>query len=179
MVLSQHRRAVGIFKNRIDAERALNDLNSAGFTRDQISVVAIDHDDLLNKACTRYHVENLAQEETGNCATIAGSMIGAIGGCLVGLGLLAMPGVGLVVAIGTSGTALATTLAGAGIGAASGGLIGALTNSGMTSNEARVGSDRKSQGEYLVMVNGTDQEVHRAESILRLCFRCVWADAVL
>jgi hypothetical protein len=92
-------------------------------------------------------------------------MLGAIVGCLLGVGLLAVPGVGLVVAVGTSG-ALTATLAGAGIGLAIGGLIEALAGLGMTDSPARIDSDRLFRGEYLVIVNGTDNEVRRAEYIL-------------
>ncbi len=57
---------------------------------------------------------------------ITGSMICAICGCLAGLGILAVPGVGPVVAVGTTATALIMTLAGTGIGVACGGLVDAL-----------------------------------------------------
>jgi len=57
------------------------------------------------------------------------------------------------------GTALAATLIGAGIGVATGGLIEALANLGITDSPARAYSDRFSECEYLVMVNGTDDEV--------------------
>ena len=95
-------------------------------------------------------------------------MLGAIGGCLVGLGFIAVPGVALIVAVGTSGTALVSTLAGAGIGIASGSLISALTKLEISSERARVDSDRFLQCEYLVRVNGTYEEVCLAESILNL-----------
>ena len=45
---------------------------------------------------------------------------------MIGLGVIAIPGVGPIIAAGP----LATTLAGAGIGAAAGGIIGALTDAG-------------------------------------------------
>lgn len=77
-----------------------------------------------------------------------------------------MPGVGPFVAVATSGTALAATLAGAGIGVVSGGLISAKACLGMTKDQARVDSDRFFGCEYLVMVDGTDDEVCRADSIL-------------
>lgn len=155
MVL-EHRRAVGIFHYHIDVERGLKELNSSGFSAEQISVVAQDAG--IN--------EHWYQAKDGNatCASITGSMLGAIGGCLVGLGLLAVPGVGLLVGVGTSGMALGTTLAGAGIGAATGGLIEALASS--RRNVVGVESDRFSLGKYLVIVDGTDEEVRRAESIL-------------
>jgi hypothetical protein len=168
MVLGQHRRAVGTFYNRIDAEHALNELLGAGFPIDRISVVAkdADHDDQLAGAVMSEHVWYKALDGTATSGSITGSMLGAIGGCLVGLGLVAVPGVGPFVAVATSGTALAATLIGAGIGVATGGLIEALADLGITDSPARAYSDRFSQCEYLVMINGTDDEVCRADSIL-------------
>ena len=113
MVLSQHRCAVGSFFNHIDMEHALNELKSAGFPMEQISIIAkdVDCDELngLNK--------NTQFGRVPIC-TIAGSMLGAIGGCLVGLGILAVPGV--IVVVATSGTALAATFVGTGLGIPSG-----------------------------------------------------------
>ena len=71
-------------------------------------------------------IRNETQACKANCAPLTGSMLGAISGCLVGIGILAIPGVGPILAIGTSGTAVVTTIAGAGIGLASGSLISAL-----------------------------------------------------
>ena len=167
MVLGQHRCAIGSFPNRIDVEYALNDLNSAGFPMAQISVVAkdADPDAQFDGAGTSDFVRDKAQEGTSTFALV-GSMLGAIGGCLVGLGILAVPLVGPIVAVGTSGTALAATLVGVGVGIVSGGLIEVLSDLGMSLDRARVYSDHFSTSEYLVMVDGTDDEVRRAESIL-------------
>ncbi|BDI16740.1 hypothetical protein ANSO36C_25420 [Nostoc cf. commune SO-36] len=59
-------------------------------------------------------------------------------GLLVGLGTLAIPGVGPVLAGGAVATALATTLAGGAIGAAAGGIVGALVGLGIPEDIARV-----------------------------------------
>ncbi len=169
MVSVEHQRVVGIFAHRIDAEYAVEKLNNSGFSMNQISVVAIDAEDhQFGEIGMSNYVWYKAHDGTATCSMITGSMLGAIGGCLVGLGLIAVPGVALVVAVGTSGTALVSTLAGAGIGLASGSLISALTKLGITSDRARVDSDRFLQGEYLVIVKGTPEEVRLAESILSL-----------
>lgn len=176
MVLDQRRRAVGIFLNRKDAEQALGELNRSGFKVAQISLIAkyIDREHQLDGASIKDWAGDEAQAEAATGA-IAGGMLGAVFGCLVGLGMLAVPGIGLIVAVGTAGTAIATTLVGAGIGVASGGLISACASLEIPSDRARVGSDLCLQGEFLVMVNGTDDEVRRAESILsKSCSSKVW-----
>jgi len=91
--------------NRIDMEHALNELNSAGFLRAQISVVTKDADrDEQLVWWMSERVEDKAQAGAPIWA-ITGSMLGAIvawWACI-----LAVPGVAPVLAVGTSGTALA------------------------------------------------------------------------
>lgn len=178
MVLGQHRSAVGTFLNRIDAEHALNELLGAGFPMAQICVVTTyaDSDQPRGGAEMNDYVGYTVQEGAATGATIAGSMLGAIGGCLVGIGMLVVPGVSAVVAVGTSATAVAMTLAGAGIGLSCGGLIEALAGLGILADRrATFDGDRFSQGEYLVMVDGKHDDVRRAESILSKSYsRKVW-----
>jgi hypothetical protein len=67
---------------------------------------------------------------------------------------------------GATATAIATTLAGGAIGAAAGSLLGALLGLGIPEDEARSYNDRVSRGHYLIMIEGTDEEIHRAQAIL-------------
>lgn len=176
MVLVYYRRVVGAFSSRQDAEQALGKLKRAGFPIAQISVMTRDSgrddptidadssDSLGDNGYTALF--GYAQERTASGATITGSILGAIGGCLVGIGFLVVPGVAAVVAVGTSGIALAATLAGAGIGAVGGGLVSVLTDSEMPQNHDERMSDRFSHGDYLVMIDGTNKDVRDAESIL-------------
>lgn len=161
MVVERHRHTFDIFFNQQTVAQVLNRLSNSGFSMEQISVVVkqADIDEQLggNRQFFWY------QAQTGT-ASIVGSMLGAICGCLVGIGILVVPGFGPLIIVGTSGTALVATLAGAGIGVVSGGLISALNNTVI--NLDRVDSAHHSQIEYLVVVNGTDDEVRRAESIL-------------
>jgi hypothetical protein len=166
MVLSQNRHAIGTFFNRQDAEYALKELNSAGFPMERISLLVTDREAQRGDDGMNDNIDLKVIDNTAPCASITGSMIGAIGGCLLGLGLLVLPGIGSLVAVGTSGMALAATLAGAGIGAAGGSLLNTLAGSGMNLEQAKVYKNRFSQGEYLVIVNSTDEEVRHAEYIL-------------
>lgn len=179
MVPDPNRYAVARFTNHQSVQKALNDLYSAGFPIAQICVVSkdTDRDDQLGKSImsdraprtdTADRIRGIAQEGTATAGALVGSMLGAIAGCFVGLGFLLVPGLGLVVVLGTSGTTLVTTLAGAAIGAASCGLIEACAGSEISEDRTRVGSTNHcSQSEYLVMVKGMDDEVHLAESILK------------
>lgn len=165
--IGKHKRAVGVFPNRRDAEHALHELRDSGFPMDRVSVVARDADqnDDIAGADVRDSVGNKA-EEGATTGAVAGGALGGITGLLVGLGTLAIPGIGPIMLAGATATTIATTLAGGAIGAATGGLLGALIGLGIPEERARVYNERVSRGEYLVIVDGRDDEIARAEAIL-------------
>jgi hypothetical protein len=105
-------------------------------------------------------------DEGAKAGAITGGTLGGLTGLLVGLGALAIPGIGPVMLAGATATALATTLSGAAIGAAAGGLLGALVGLGIPEERAKVYNDRVNRGDYLVMVDGTEDDIRRAEAIL-------------
>lgn len=170
MAIQQYKRAVGVFQSRDAAERALSSLKNSGFLMDRVSVLAKDaergdiagvdvrdRDDLKKD-----RGDNEAPEGAGIGAT-AGTVLGGVGGLLVGLEALIIPGVGPFLAAGT----VATTLAGAGIGAAAGAIVGALTGLGIPEEDAKEYDARISQGDYLVILEGTEEEINRAGSVLQ------------
>jgi len=175
--LQRNKRAIGVFPHRRDAEAALNDLRNAGFPLSQVSLIAKDADGTHNIAGGGVNVNPAAGTATANkgnkaddgakAGAATGGALGGLGGLLVGLGALAIPGVGPVIAGGAAATALATTLAGGAIGAAAGGLAGGLVGLGIPEKRAKVYSDRINRGDYLVIVDGTEDEVRRAEPILK------------
>lgn len=167
MTLGINRRAVGVFNTRQEAEHALHELNNSGFPMNKISIIAKDADKQGDIAGVDVSdsVGNKADEGAG-AGAVTGGILGGATGLLVGLGALAIPGVGPIVLAGEVATALATTLAGGAIGAAAGGLIGALIGLGIPEERARVYNDRVSRGHYLVLVDGSDAEIARAETIL-------------
>lgn len=167
MVIGIHRRAVGVFPDRRDAEQALHELRNSGFPMERVSVIARHHEDRDEIAGHKVHEKVGDQAEEGaKRGAISGGVVGGITGLLVGLGTLAIPGIGPIMLAGATATALATTLAGAGIGAAAGGLIGALIGLGIPEERARVYHERVERGEYLVIIDGTDAEIARAREIL-------------
>jgi uncharacterized protein (TIGR02271 family) len=166
--LEQHRRAIGTFSSRDEAEHALRELRDSGFPMDRVSVVAKDSshgDDRIAGTEVTHQVGNKA-DEGAKTGAITGGALGGLTGLLVGLGFLAIPGIGPVMLAGAGATVLATALSGTAIGAATGGLLGALVGLGIPEERAKVYHDRVAQGHYLVMVEGTDTELRRAEQIL-------------
>jgi hypothetical protein len=165
--LYRRKRAVGVFTSRRDAETALNQLRDSGFPMDNVNVVTKDADrnDNIAGADVTKNIGNKADEGAA-AGALTGGAIGGLGGLLVGLGALAIPGIGPVMLAGATATTIATTLSGGAIGAAAGGLVGALVGLGIPEERAKVYNDRLSRGEYLIFVDGTEDEIRHAESIL-------------
>ncbi|MGH7962520.1 MAG: general stress protein [Candidatus Binatia bacterium] len=143
----------GLFPNRLAAERAVHDLQAAGFTGNQIGVAMRDRteqNELMADTGTQ-------AAESATTGAIGGSLLGGLAGLLVGIGVLAIPGIGPVVAGGlfasAFGVAGGTAVAGAGIGAAAGGLLGALAGMGIPEIEAHHFETGFRSGHVLVVVN--------------------------
>lgn len=170
MALTQNQRAVGTFATRGEAEQALNELRDSSFPMDRVSVIAKDSDrvDQMAGADMSDRVDNRGNkaDEGAKTGAVSGGAVGGLTGLLVGLGALAIPGLGPVMLAGAGATALATALSGTAIGAVAGGFLGALAGLGIPEEQARVYSDRVSRGAYLVLIEGTDDEIRRAEAIL-------------
>ncbi len=139
------------------AVRAVNALEAAGVPHDDISLVSGDKD--------RQVATSVAGDgdgtATGTGASI-GTLLGGGAGLLAGLGALAIPGVGPVVAAGW----LIATLTGAGVGAAAGGLLGSLTGAGVDEADAKSYADHVGRGGTLVTVRASDEMAPQAEYIL-------------
>jgi uncharacterized protein (TIGR02271 family) len=149
---------VGLFQERQQAELAIQQLQDAGFTNDQIGVLMQDREgqkDLADSTGTKV-------SESAASGAIGGGVAGGIVGLLAGIGALAIPGVGPIIA----GGALASTLAGAGIGAAAGGLLGALVGMGIPEEDARYFEEGLRAGGVLVTVQA-DNRADEARRILR------------
>ncbi len=157
-------RAVGLFSSRSDAETALMQLRDSGFNMDKVSVVNKNAEaDNMHGAAVTSEKDSKVADAAGKGATIGGVGGGAIG--LIGsLGVLAIPGVGPIAELGVL---LANTVLGGAIGAAGGGLVGALVGWGLPEDRARYYSDRVSKsGDYLVMVEGDSTDIQNAQNIL-------------
>lgn len=157
--LSGRKTVAALFSDRADAERAINDLKSMGFTGDQIGVAMRDRS-----------AQGELVEDTGSHAAegavsgaVGGGLLGGIVGFLAGVGALAIPGVGPVIA----GGILASTLTGAGIGAAVGGLAGALIGMGIPEEEAKHFEKGFREGNTLVTVNAGNRANEAVEVLER------------
>ncbi len=154
----------GLFDNYSDATSAVNQLKAAGISDSDISIVS-------NNADGRYKNDDVA-EDAGAGAGI-GAAVGGVGGLLTGLGIMAIPGLGPVVAAGWLAATAAGAVAGAVVGGAAGGLIGALTDSGVDERDAHVYAEGVRRGGTLVTARVDEGRAGEAEAILQ---RSNWVD---
>lgn len=161
-----------LFDTYAEANQAVQALEHLGIAHDDISIVANNADGSHSgvgggtSANTGTDTGNVNDHGDVSRGTNTGALLGGAGGLLAGLGLLAIPGLGPVVAAGW----LASTVAGAAIGgvggAATGGIVGALKNSGHTDEEAHVFSEGVRRGGSLVSARVSDGHVDQALAIL-------------
>jgi hypothetical protein len=149
----------GLFDQHDDARRAVKDLEAAGVAHRDISIVG--HDQRTDGA----PAESEAAQDAGTGAGI-GATVGGIGGLLTGLGLLAIPGIGPVVAAGWLVATAAGAAGGALVGAAAGGLVGALTHAGVPESDAHVYAEGVRRGGTLVTAKVDEPLVSTAKTIL-------------
>lgn len=145
---------VGLFADQSAAERGIEALKDAGFSEEEIGVAMRDKQQQkdLTEGTGTQAAEGAAKGAVG------GGVLGGLVGLLTGVGALAIPGIGPIIA----GGALASTLAGAGIGAAAGGLIGALVGMGVPEEDAKHFERGFQEGAVLVTVlAGMDGEEAR------------------
>jgi hypothetical protein len=153
-----------LYDNYSDAEGAVRRLEDAGVPHSDISIVANNSDNWFsNKGKVdrdRDGVDDRA-EGAGAGAGI-GAGLGGAAGLLAGLGMLAIPGLGPVVAAGW----LASTAVGAAAGAATGGIIGALTQAGVSNEDASRYAEGIRRGGTLVSARIPDGDRVRLEAAL-------------
>jgi hypothetical protein len=141
-----------LFDDYADAQSAVSQLREAGVADDDISVIA-------NNADKWYAPDYVAG--AGKGAAI-GAGFGGFGGLLAGLGLLAIPGLGPVVAAGW----FAAAATGAAVAGAAGGAIGMLAEAGVAVNEAEVYAESIRRGGSLVSAKVQADDKDRFEAIL-------------
>jgi hypothetical protein len=150
------------------AHRAVLDLEAAGIPSSDISLVASNADNWYrgDKKTTRKVDRDLDdvddRAEGAGAGAGIGAVLGGTAGLLAGLGIMAIPGLGPVVAAGW----LAATATGAVAGGAMGGIIGALTQAGVPKEEAELYAEGIRRGGTLVTARVPDGDRARCEAIM-------------
>jgi hypothetical protein len=149
----------GIYTSADQAERAVNVLIDDGFPSQDVSVLMPDQRSTREFA----HHKDTKAPEGATAGAAAGGALGGTLGVLVGLGTLAIPGLGPLLAAGP----IVAGLAGLGAGGAVGGFIGALAGMGIPEYEARRYEGHVKNGGILLSVHcETPGEILRAREIL-------------
>lgn len=145
------------------AADAVRRLENSGIQHEDISLIANNEGDRYSDRAggRRHDTDDLTSDGAGTGATV-GTLAGGGAGLLAGLGMLAIPGLGPVVAAGW----LVSTLVGAGAGAAVGGLAGSLVGAGVEENDAHAYAEGVRRGGALVTVRATESMVDRIVDIL-------------
>jgi hypothetical protein len=150
----------GIFKTVPQAESAVDRLIASGFSSDAISALLPDNQSSREFA----HEKNTKAPEGTAAGAATGGVVGGTLGLLAGIGALAIPGVGPLIAAGP----IMGALAGVGVGGAVGGLIGALVGMGIPEYEAKRYEGRIKKGDLLVSIHcDTSDQITRAKDILK------------
>jgi uncharacterized membrane protein len=149
---------VALFYHFSNAEWAVDVLEDYGVEHERISVIASD----------KYSKPNMAVGSSMATGAAAGGLVGL----LAGLTAFMLPGIGLVVATGSFANALflmvaETTIIGAGLGAATGGLLGLLVDLGLSEGDAKFYAESVKRGGILVTVETDLQDEYRIRAVLR------------
>jgi len=156
------RSVVGIYDTMAQAEEAVHTLDRAGFPVKHISIVT----------------QNLASDKTthgyimpGDDLSVRGAATGAwIGGLLsllIGAAFLWIPGFGPLLVVGRLAALLLAGVEGTMVGAAAGGLLGALANWGIAEEHILDYEKQLRAGKHLVIAYGTAEEIDKAHAILQ------------
>lgn len=149
----------GLFDDRASLERAIDGLQVAGFNAMDISALLPDAKGTAELA----HEKHTKAPEGALAGAATGGVIGGTLGLLVGLGALAIPGLGPFIAAGP----IMATLAGAGAGGAVGTLTGALIGMGIPEYEAKRYEGFVNGGGSLLSVHADDKEwADRARKVM-------------
>ena len=149
----------GIFATRAQVEQAVDQLRDAGFRATDVSVLFPENVGTKEFA----HEKHTKAPEGVAAGATSGALLGGTLGWLVGIGALAIPGLGPFIAAGP----LMEVLSGVGVGAAVGGVAGALVGMGIPEYEAKRYEGLIKGGGILLSVHTDDREwTKRAKDIL-------------
>jgi hypothetical protein len=149
----------GIYRDRLRVEKAVDVLKQEGFRSTDISVLFPDNQGTKDFA----HEKSTKAPEGTAAGAGTGAVIGGSLGWLAGIGALAIPGVGPLIAAGP----IVAALTGVGVGGAIGGIAGALIGMGIPEYEAKRYEGRVKEGGILLSVHSDSSEwTSKAKDIL-------------
>jgi hypothetical protein len=153
----------GLFMTQDELERAVASLHEAGFSGDEVGVLA--QETVLQGAMQQE--KNSSMVETAEAGVLGGTAVGGLVGLLAGAGALVVPGVGPLLAAGAWASVLGAAAAGAGIGAAYGGLMGVLVGREVADDYEEIYRDGlRHGGSLLVVRHAASERIETAQRIM-------------
>jgi hypothetical protein len=157
-----------LYNNYDDARAAIRNLEAAGVRSNDISVVASNADNWYShdRKASTYPDRDLDgrddRAEAAGAGAGVGATVGGVAGLLAGLGMMAIPGIGPVVAAGW----LVSTFAGAAAGGLTGGVVGALTQAGVNKEDADTYAEGLRRGGAVVSARVPDADAVRLQGAM-------------
>jgi len=144
--------ASAVFDSQDEAQRALSELQSAGINQGAISIIGRNGE---QSSADGDSLGSGDDEGANKDAAVKGAIAGGVGGALLGVAALAIPGVGPLAAAGAIASSAVPGAAGigAGLGLFAGGLTGALTKHGVSDEDASYYEDRIHSGGTFLSVD--------------------------
>jgi gas vesicle protein len=169
MILDQHLQTVGIYTSAQKAVEALDGLILKGFPL--VKIFLLGPSDVAPQKSLE--MSKLIKQERFGTVTgtingltkgfFLGNMTGSVVGIALGLGLLCLPGLGQV----ALSWAIIFTAISSGMGTVTGGIIGSLIALGLSEAQMKEYNNLISQGKFLIVIEGTKEEIASAREILR------------
>lgn len=158
--MTSKKAVIGLVPTYAKADQAVGQLQSAGFAPGDISVILPDQQGTRDFAMEK----NTKAPEASAVGATTGGVLGGTLGVLAGIGTLAIPGLGPLIAAGP----IMAALSGAAAGAALGGITGALVGLGIPELEAKQYESKIKVGNILISVHADNAEERtRAKQILQ------------
>jgi hypothetical protein len=158
---------IAVYNSVASAKDAVQNLINTGIDRQNISLVTYDENGQYANMLEGNQLTHLNADVVDDDVKAGeGAAFGALAGLAIGLGALAIPGIGPVIAAGPIASALTGAAVGAVAGAATGGIVAALVDMGVPEEEAQVYAESVRRGGAAVIVKAPDQLVGDSSTIM-------------
>lgn len=152
--------AIGIYDNHDKTVNAIIHLKETGFPVDQLSIIGLTETEVVDE---ENHIVPKTPIVAASVGLGTGVALGTAVGLLTGVGIFAIPGLGMLYGAG----ALVGAIAGFDFGLIGGGLAAVLATVGVKDTHAEKYHDLLVAGRFLLVAEGTEEEVHQAHQILQ------------
>jgi hypothetical protein len=167
MLLGTPKHGIASLSSREEVEATIAALESANFPIKQVTVVKqeLEPGDKDIAVTQDEFIDSKSTSSSTKAAATAGT-VGGVAGILMGLGALMLPGIGSITVLGIN-SALVGMATGGAYGVAAGTLMGAALGSDISEEESKQYGDRLAQGKYLMIIEGSKEELDLAKSVIK------------